>query len=645
MRQDIPISPHKHRGITNSGDQSIAYKLEFFGNCIDKMCFDSGEYIHYEVETHLSLIDHLIFIAQSDIDNIHREDHQVRKIANLIQHICSTHPLLSEEDTFRSDDDIKSGNFQSKLDNILNETITRGNSRSSLILFRDNLISIKEEIESIYFDKITHFLLVILCCKHTLHHHRKDFEYLSRLFFSKYYLDGYSRKQISQFVDRVLASNVYRHGDFIYTTKTLLPKELYHRQINHNRNKKPFDQELFNDIQDYLDKRDIKQQIEGFKHLLHYQKHKHHLLFKVDGLNISPGKDNDYVEVLGLKFYLVRDFRRIFNHYDYKYAEDFFSTSNYSGIVEVTVQAFSQDDAIFTALEVLGNKLGKLMRIENFSFAINRSGYTYYPMEEDHGMFNINSMPENAYLSHFSAKNVSGMEKWVQRCFHSSFYLELEYILQQGYLETNPTSALHYFRKFIQTLISKEAIELANMINQYGIPAEIRAAACLLVHFERKSYQGGTRLWVHNKLINAQDFPFRGDELLDEYKKIVYKDGVLLPLARTVQFIPERLAQTKYEASRALYYSRKVNEMDVFEYYCRQLIFIKQYRDKYEHGNITDDLIARKLQLYSYRILARLLQKLLVEFSKKSNKNLSKDQILSNLICSGASLANLHSTN
>ena len=63
MRQDVILNAYIERRITHPKNQAIGDKFQFFLSCLDMICHRTGEYYHYEVENHITLIDHLIFIA------------------------------------------------------------------------------------------------------------------------------------------------------------------------------------------------------------------------------------------------------------------------------------------------------------------------------------------------------------------------------------------------------------------------------------------------------------------------------------------------------------------------------------------------------------------------------------------------------
>ena len=73
----------------------------------------------------------------------------------------------------------------------------------------------------------------------------KDMKYLSKLIFSYFYLQGYTRKAISSFVSGLLNKQYEKEEEKIYVYGAL-PNDLYQRLAAHNESDEKFNQTLFN---------------------------------------------------------------------------------------------------------------------------------------------------------------------------------------------------------------------------------------------------------------------------------------------------------------------------------------------------------------------------------------------------------------
>lgn len=627
MRQDRAQNVFGTNRITNTVNQVYADKLQFFSSCLDVICFKSGEFYHYEVEHHISLIDHLIFILDCTIKNPEVSNKQYPKFCfNQIKEICKSHPLFGEKDLFLSEDSTRRVKIDTLLQKIENEPDSP-NIIERLTNIRFILNEIKALLDSKYFESIIQCLYNKIVCQHTLKFHRNDFEYLARLIFSYYYLLGYSRKKINSFGRKILESEVVKEGHRIYT-ETYLPKDLYEKQIANNKSLVGTDTNLFSEIKSFVKNRGLKGQIQAYSNVLHYLNYEHHLVFRLDGLIISSNNEEDELEIFNLKISRIDVFKKKYSEFDFENTRDFFSNEFHSAVVEIKVEASSQDDAIYLALDELGKKLGRIMRATNSRFTINRKHYSCISDLEKEIW--VNTMPEIASIGRFSLDHINKLDIRISNSPHRELYFELEKILQNGYLEDNPTISIHFYRKFMELLNKK--IKVTGVPNTKGTSTEILNLAYLITYFEKTRYQSQTRIWAHNRLINADFLLTDNTNPSFEYRNKVRKLRVLLPFRETLKYIHEFDVHTRFELTRAMNFSNVVDEKKAFEYYVRHLLFVKQYRDKYEHANITDDMVARKLALYTYRLMSQLLECIFAELSKDSNKNKESGEILKEII-------------
>ena len=632
MRQDIPQDVIGKKSLKNPHNQIIADKFLFFGNSLDFVCYATGEFHQYEVENHISLINHLVFIADSTM--IYPERTYIKNGFLQIKEVCRTHPLFSKNDLFLTERDEKVRKKTFSLLKKIEDESELGTKDTEVWLNRIRnikgyLLGVKKILDVDYFKAIIASLSIKIGCKHSLQFHRQHFEYIARLVFSYYYLNGYSRNMINTFMRKSLDNRISNDGHNIYT-QAFIPKELYDRLIHNNVYGNEFDKVLFNEIKDYLENRGTKGQIDSLFHRLHYKQHEHHLIFRLEGLIISPDEEEKELNILGLKISRIDDFKERHSNFNYELTKDFFSNERYSALVEVKVDAFDQDDAVYAALEQLEKKLGKIMRVTNSRFNINRKYYTHFPQFER--AFFVNPIPEMPTIGKYSLEELVSYEKRLFKLSHRELYYELEDILQKGYLEDNVSSSIHFYRKFIEILHKR--IPDCGIDNVEGMPSEVRTIAYLFAYFEKRRYRNKILRFAHNKLLNMDLFNVDRNTPSKIYHSKVRETGFLLPFHETLKYMGGELEHTKYEMRRAMNYPISINQKQVFDYYVRQLLFIKQYRDKHQHANITDYLIERKLGVCTYRILNQLLQNIFSELGKKSNKKKSSGRILQELVLS-----------
>lgn len=313
--------------------------------------------------------------------------------------------------------------------------------------------------------------------------------------------------------------------------------------------------------------------------------------------------------------------------YDYEFSKDFFHEGQ-TAIVEITTTTFVQEEAVYQSIKNLRNKLGRIMMLTNSRFSLSQIGYTFYPSEGETDFW-INTMPEVGRISNYDVDELNYINDKLSTSSHKEFYWELEQILQEAYIEDNITTSIHFFRKFMEFLFKN--IDECGVAANNGIPKEIRTIAYLMTYFEKKHYQSQIKTWTNNILINSHQLPGEFNGLANDYRKLI-QNKQYPSFSKMLNYIPPFMQHTKYEANRAYNYSRNVDEKLAFEYYCRQLLFIKQYRDKHEHSNITDDVIARKLGVYSYRILNRLLKDIFRVLSDEANNSIPHKEILKTLV-------------
>ena len=621
MRKDIPRGAYTSLDITNSSKQLIADKLQFFADCLRLVCLKSGEFFHFEPENHLTLVRNLKFYADGEINSINPKLNRTKNTIRHVQFIVRTHPLFEEKDEIINIDEIRANSVKGYVSQILAEPCQ---NKGNLVNIRALLEVIDIQLAPTYVEDVIQSLYRMVRCEHQLNYHKSGLEYLARLIFAHFHSQGHSRGRIHDLINRLLSKKVGRQGDNIYTDVPL-KRELYDRLIAHNRSDEPFDQQLFDDIQGFLDSRTLKEQIEGFVYLDKYDKYTFSFIFRVDGVMTWPQE----FELLGLKFIDINHFIKEHSEEQLKYAKDFLARSNHSILVEVEADAYSQDEAVHEAIKSLKIKLGTISRRANGRFALNHTGYTFYPAAREE--FWINTMPEPGSISKFDIENIEYKEKTISESIHKEFYLQLESILTEGYLEDNVNVSLHHLRKFMQVLFDNIDSTGINHLN--GISDEIRVLAYLLVQFEKERYIPEMHLWALNMTSNM------GSSLLDEegeYKKL--KDQIringTIPLSELIKSVAVK-EHVKFEARKSRYFSRSINYEIVFNYYVRQLLFIKQYRDKHEHASSLDDQIARKLNLFSYKLMKRLLDCSFKQLNRKDYKGLPHNEILRKIVDEG----------
>jgi hypothetical protein len=634
QRQDISLRKHSPLFVTNEEYPSFAAKLQFFFDSLTLIAFKSGEHYTYEVENHVSLINNALFIADTALKRA--DELEVKYSINQIKYLCNSHPLFSDTDLFLFEEVDKKNKIESFLLEIKNSSaINKAHQLNleTLSNIRTSLSEILKAVEPDYLNIVVDSVIQKLDCQHTLQYHARHLEYLARLVFSTYYFMGYSRKMISDFPRKVFDDEVIREGEAI-KTDTYLPAELYQRQIQHNRQGKPFNKELFDEIQEHVNNRGPIGQAEVFKNIQHYEMYERALLFRLDGLvAYTPGEIKE-LEIMDLKIMSVYDFKKKYEDYEFDLTDGFFENDKFSAIVEIKSKAFSQEDAVYNALNNLKYKLGKVMKYVNGRFVINQRMYSFFP-DGIEKVFYTNTMPETAKISDRSFSNMRFWEKHISNSTHGEIFLELEDLLLQGYLEDDITTSIHFYRKFMEVLFKQINDDCGFTNNDVpGIPIELLIIAYLLMFTEKKNYQLETRMWAHNIIQSTSYIPTSANSLVAAYKKKVVATKALPSFNFILEHIVPEQVHTKYVTRRAQGYERRINKNEALNYYLRQLLFLKQYRDKHEHANITDDMIARKLGIYTYRILDKLLRDIFIELNSVSNIGKSHSVILRDMVLS-----------
>lgn len=618
MRKDIPTQAYSPVEITNPTNQLVADKFQFFADHFKLVCLKSGEYYHYEVETHISILEHLMFYANGEIESDKKDKKRIKYTIQNITFILKTHPLFQKEDGIISIDKERYNQIRSLINQIIHiDTFVY----DKLQMISQSIEDIKKLIAPSYLNDIVNSLFSMVNCSHTLNHHKKGFEYLAKLVFSHFYLKGHSRDRISGFINRLLDNKIYRQEERMYTDAPL-PEKLYQRLIKHNKSGGPFDQKLFNDIQFFLTNRDLKQQIDGLIFLDRYNKYPFTFIFRVDGILIRESE----FELMGIQFIQIKHFINQYSKKQLEYTDDFFSLNNRSVLTKISTEAYTQDDAVYLSLKSLREKLAKIARRIKGHFSISQEGYTFPISEQKGEKFWINPMPELCKLSKYDAIKIQYFEHNINKSPHKKLYVQLEAIITEAYIENNINLSLHYYRKFMQTLF--EHIDTSGISAKNGIPKEIRVIALLLMYFERKEFKNGIRLWAQNRVIASMQFG--NIDSINKFEHRIQETHGKIPINELIENTDQE--HTIHEARKAIYYSKKVDEKKAYDYYVRQLLFIKQYRDKHEHANNNNDQIARKLHLYSYKIMNRLLANCFKELNRKKHKDLTHSTILRSTI-------------
>ena len=624
MRQDIAQSIYSPLRITNSHDQRIGDKFQFFSDALALICHKSGEFSPYEVDNHISLLRHLLFIADSTLERPNRTKDCVKQIKYVLQ----SHPLFSSNDTVLNEDIERKKSINAWLKKIQSE-ILKKDGVDNLKKIRNYMNEILKIMEPDYLEFVVKAIYTKFGCRHTLNYHKRDFESLARIIFSWYYLRGRSRQLISRFTIKALSKEITIQGNAIYP-ETYLPKGLYDRLVAHNKSPSKSNKSLHKEIVTYVKKRGTKGQARSFEYVSHYQPHRYRLFFLLEGLLIFANDDNDEIDVLGLKIRGIEAFKKTFADYDFEsFTRGFFSDENHSAVVEIEVDAYTVEDAAYVGIEELTKRLGKIMRRANCRFSINRKHYAIITGENEKEFW-TNTMPEIGKVSNHDAYSINLREQQLSESPHKNFYLELDYILQQGFLEDNITTSIHFYRKYLDILFNGVDDCEIKHDEATGVPKEILCLAYLLLYTEKKKFQDHVQLWTHNRIINSVFFS--DDELGRSYRDKVRSTNTLPSFAQLLKHISPTQEHTKYETTRAMNYSSRFKKRPSFDFYVRQLLFIKQYRDKHEHVNIIDDTVARKLGLYSYRIINQLHWDIFKILNQKSNAGKSHGQILKEAI-------------
>jgi hypothetical protein len=598
--------------LTHPENSEIAKKFGFFADCLDIINQKAGEFYDFEIETHMSLVSYLQYCIKTNNES------RTKFLIKQIKYVCRTHPFCKKNDLI-----LKKyyPNVLIWLQAIIEQ---EGLTENSLTSIDKKLEMIESEMSKTYFSNVVKELLRYITCKHKLNSHKYELNYSAQIIFSHFYLNGYSRENISNFTGKLLSKKLQKDRDKIRTDAPL-PSKLYKKLVIHNRTNKPFNQTLYNEIENFLKSRTIQQQVEGLLDFSNSEKYNYFFIFKVNGIWLNSEKE----VIHGITFLDTLKFKKKINKKrQYNGVFDFMSIP--SVLIEYHAKGHSQDEAVKQAISELRTKLNRIGLVLNKYLHLDTSAYII-PFDESNKSYFLNELNERNSLYEWDIKALSKREKLTKRNAFNRFLLEKERSLSEAIGEQNIEYSLHLFSKFLE-LISKDSLQ--NIKSRGGIQDKVLAASYILLLDEKHIYRGVVRNWAHNLLLNTAhaERKFISNEKMNK----VINSKFYISLSENRKIFKQEHAL--YRVKKALRFSNESN-VEAFNYYIRYFSILIQYRNVNEHLNKSEEQISRKLILSASILLNRIFRSIIKEFSKKSNKYLSPNEIINSLILEGKSKA------
>lgn len=572
----------------------------------------AGEYYYFEAETHLSLLKSLQYSIE-----IGHQNYSNKVASYLVLHtkyIIKTHPLLNSADRMITEF------YPQASQEIIAILNTYGHTKSDLISIDNNLKSLLKKVSVNYIDNIVNCIASFIGCKHQLQIHQKDIDYNAKLIFSYFYLNDYSRADISRFVSKLLEKGVKRYGDKIYI-EGVIPINLHTRLIQHNVTNAPYDDILFKEIEMYFKNRSTIQQIKGFVDLAKYEKHKHTFIFKIDGASI---KENE-ININGMRLIKTEHFRKLYeSSLKYDSVNNFLDAS--SVLIEYSTQAHSQTLAEDEALSEVKTKIDRIGFILDKHLNLNTLGYI---VKTNNELLWVNDIAERVSISEWDIKAIQNRDTAVNNPEFRKFLLSKENILAEAHAEINIEKSIHGYSKFLEQLTKNN---LNGIDSLGGIPPKVLAMVYILILSEHKSLKRTIRSWGYNAIINSIPHPRIGKE-----NKVELQDFMGRKTLPSLSEMNKRFKHphTRYRFKMVNDSRKNLSEIEAFHYYIRHLLMLVRYRNIQEHMSTGEKQYAKKLILSFNSLFARALNYISIELNKPQNIGLSAEEVVHNIVKEG----------
>src|SRR5690554_3677100 len=408
---------HKVYGITHPSHQVIGDKFSFFAEALDLMNSKAGFFLEFELDTHVTFIESMLFIAEMAL----KEGGSEKLAISEITHSICKRPLFSKDDLILKE------HYLSILDIIEEITKLERKEKNQIEKLKEilkNLQRIHDELSTSYVESLVARITNIFICNHTLTFHRSDISYLAKLVYSYFYLSGYSKRDISSIVNKLLSNEIIRNEDRLYS-KSPLPPELYKRVFIHNKELKPYNSELHSDLEKFIENRDQKQQIEGFLNLANYEKDCYKFMYKVLGLYL----EKDSLEIFDIKLLRIES---ILNDESANQISKYLESENCC-LAEVEISAYSYEEAVDLGISKVENALSRL------KFYIKRNIYldrTSVFITQDQKYYR-NAIDHHFSLDQHNIGYIAFKENKIKVSPHSEFIISKQNLLIEALSETN----------------------------------------------------------------------------------------------------------------------------------------------------------------------------------------------------------------
>ncbi|NQY08359.1 MAG: hypothetical protein HRT71_02460 [Flavobacteriales bacterium] len=601
--------------IEHPTDQLTGDKLNFFADSIEIVNTKAGTFYDYEIETHGSFLNDHIYFIRNAIES--GDDNRLLGINKQTINLFKFSNLFSEDDLFINSffkDVFKVINGIKKIE------LHKINTKKDATWLLGELNVIKDRLTPSYIENLATLISTLLRCSHTLSYHRDDLNYSSKLLVSYYFLSGFPKTEINNFVARVLTMKVEVQGERIYC-QSPLPELLYKRMIEHNRNNCLFNKKLHDDINYYLKSRTLNEQYIGFSYFAHCAKHEYTFWFRISSFAMQEDIEVDGIELLNVSSFKKRYPDSI------KYVEDFLSIHR-SVLAKVVTSAYSQDEAVFKSLDKLRETIDGLGDYINGRISIDDSQYLGTGFDE----FYVNETGGGVFFDKYSIRTMKNRRARVKKNRLSNKTKKLEEILFQAKGETDKFNSTALYSKFCDNLIPVIPKTLSGRFpNKIGISSKVFGMVFLLLAIEKKSFKFSTEYWAFNVMVNSFD---RSDKLgtTEAVLRGMTDADILVPLEKINQEINH--AHTSYRVRKALYFNKK-SYYKSFQYYLRVFAILNSSRNVGEHMNNKDELINRKIQTSIHGLLKRVFDGLLFERGRVKYQSLTDDELIIILIEKG----------
>ncbi|MEP5071403.1 MAG: hypothetical protein ABJQ96_12080 [Crocinitomicaceae bacterium] len=629
MIKDSP-RPYFLTAMNNPGAPWIA---ENFGLYTDSLNFNllfSGRLTAMPYGNHITELDSIIFLAQFRLNSEVEEDNWYSWTFEHIKFLIDSNEKFKSTDAYvkRFEHDLPV-----ELEIIRNQ---QGNGKTKLKNALPLLRKIRENVKKDYMKNVVRLTLEsIVCDKHTPKFHIQSFEYLSKLAFAEFYSSGYSKEEIGLFVSRMLKKSYGINEDGSIWVHSALKPELIVKLKEHNSKPIEFDQNLYDEIKNYFDNRNIKQQVEGFYNFSMYPKSEFSFLFRLDNLLIDKGCLNFY----GLKIFSHKYMQEtygdqvlskfnLFNTHDRKYS---------SSYVKIAVNGFSHSTVISKAINQLNEKLNLLRLHINEYFELNTVTCICDFSEDNFDGVNSREklISKPSRIVEFQLNQLGQLKNQYSFSGHSEYFEMIDGILAQAWVENNEHEALSSYWKACDILSNGIPKSILNQRPWYSLARDVKVMALLAAHFDKSNFQHYMKGWaediIHNDLFNT------GGKALKKEKIPFYKarrNQRFLPLPKLYSDVEH--PYIKYKMREAIYYQKNISFRMRFEHYARFFLILWACRNSNEHFNEKDAIVSRNLKHYTHFVIYEIRTGILLELrDKKKNQKKTPKELIKEIVVSG----------